>query len=111
MSRLSYISDKSILRKNRVKKAVRGTTERPRLCVRLSASNVSAQIIDDEKQSTIVSHSSVNTKIGGTMTEKAAVVGQEIAKKAKAKKVKKVVLDRGSKIYHGRIKALAEAAR
>lgn len=98
-------------RASKVRSKVIGTSERPRLSVFVSNKNISAQIIDDEKNITIVSVSTTSTKSTGTMTEKASKLGEEIAKKAKTKKIKKVAFDRGSKLYHGRIKALAEAAR
>lgn len=100
------------LRKNRVRAKVSGTSERPRLSARISNLHISAQIIDDTSHKTIASVTTVGQKaVTGTMTEKAAWVGTEIAKKAKAKKVKAVAFDRGGKQYHGRIKALADAAR
>lgn len=95
----------------KVRSKVVGTTERPRMSVSISNKHISLQIIDDEKHVTIVSGSTKDVEIKGTMTEKAAIIGAEVAKKAKAKKVKKVAFDRGSKLYHGRVKALAEAAR
>lgn len=111
MSRLTVKLNKSLRRQHRVRAAVRGSSERPRLSVFISNQHISAQIIDDSKQVTLVSYSTAGKKASGTMTEQASVVGTEIAKKAKAKKIKQVVLDRGSRLYHGRIKALAEAAR
>lgn len=100
------------LRKNRVRAKISGTPERPRLSARISNLHISAQIIDDTTHSTIASVTTVGQKsVGDTMTEKAAWVGSEIAKKAKSKKVKTVAFDRGGKQYHGRIKALADAAR
>lgn len=100
------------LRKNRVRAVVSGTSERPRLSVHVSNRHVSAQIIDDEKRATVVAVSTVGAKDAkGTMTERATWVGAEIAKKAKTAKVKQVVFDRGSKLYHGRVAALADAAR
>lgn len=100
------------LRKNRVRAVVSGTAERPRLTVTISNTHISAQIIDDTAQKTIVAASTVGNKSAkGTMTEKAVIVGTDIAKKAKAKKIEKVVFDRNGRKYHGRIKALAEAAR
>ena len=111
MNRLTTKLQNSLRRQNRVRSVVRGTTERPRLSVFVSNQHISAQIIDDSKQLTIASYSTAGKKTTGTMTERAASVGTEIAKKAKAKKINKVVFDRGSRIYHGRVKALAEAAR
>lgn len=111
MNRLKSKLNNSFRRRNRVASVVRGTTERPRLCVRVSNRHITAQIIDDTKGVTLVSVSTVNQKLSGTMTARAEVLGKEIATKAKSKKVKAVAFDRGSKLYHGRIKALAEAAR
>ncbi len=99
-------------RKYRVRTKVTGTTERPRLSVFISNLQVTAQIIDDSKQKTLVYVTSVGNKtISGTMTERAATIGAEIAKKAKTAKITKVVFDRNGRLYHGRIKALADAAR
>ena len=99
-------------RSHRVRATVHGTTERPRLAVRISNMHVSAQIINDETHKTLASATTVgNAKLTGSLTKKAEVIGADIAKKAKAAKVTKVVLDRGSKLYHGRVKAFADAAR
>jgi len=98
-------------RANRVASVVRGTAKRPRLAVHISNIHVSAQLIDDSAGRTLVSASTVGKKVSGTMTEKAAEVGKDIADKAKKAKVNSVVFDRSSKQYHGRVKALAEAAR
>lgn len=99
-------------RKNRIRSTVIGTTERPRLSVYVSNLHVTAQIIDDSKQATLVAITTVGQKsVKGTMTEKAVWAGSEIAKKAKAAKITKVVFDRGGRQYHGRVKALADAAR
>lgn len=98
-------------RKQRVRSVVTGTNERPRLSVTVSNLHISAQLIDDTKQVTLVSASTIGTKQKGTMTEKATWVGTEIAKKATAKKIKKVSFDRNGRKYHGRVKALADAAR
>lgn len=98
-------------RATRVRAGIHGTADRPRLSVTVSNAHVSAQIINDDEHKTIVAAATVGNKTTGTMTEKAATIGAEIAKAAKAKKVKKVVFDRGAKQYHGRIKALADAAR
>ena len=112
MSRLAQIRQNKAQRANRVRSHVSGTSERPRLSVFISNTHVAAQIIDDAKHTTLVAVSTIGQKtVKGTMTEKAEWVGTEIGKKAKTAKVKKVVLDRGSKLYHGRIKALADAAR
>lgn len=111
MSKLTSKQANSLRRANRVRTAITGTTERPRLSVHISNLHVSAQIINDETHQTLAAVSTVGQKVDGTMTVKAAWVGEEIAKKAKAAKVKTVVFDRGSKLYHGRVQALADAAR
>jgi large subunit ribosomal protein L18 len=99
------------LRKGRTRARITGTTERPRMTITVSNMHVSAQIIDDTKQHTLVSATTVGAKASGSMSEKAAFVGAEIAKKAKKAKVTKVVLDRNGRQYAGRLKALADAAR
>ena len=99
------------LRKGRVRAKVSGTAERPRLSVTISNVHVSAQIIDDVKGHTLASATTVGTKATGTMTEKCAVVGTEIAKKAKKAKINAVVFDRNGRQYAGRLSALANAAR
>jgi large subunit ribosomal protein L18 len=100
------------LRKNRVRATVSGTTERPRLSVHISNRHITAQVIDDTLHKTLASVSTVGAKSAkGSLTEQAEWVGAEIAKKAKAAKVSSVVFDRGARIYHGRVQALADAAR
>ena len=99
------------LRKNRVRARVNGTADRPRLTVFISNKHVSAQIIDDTKGITIVSATTVGTKLAGSMTEVAAKVGSDIAKKAKKAKINAVVFDRNGRQYAGRLSALADAAR
>lgn len=99
-------------RKNRIRATVSGTADRPRLSVFISNTNVSAQIINDEEHKTLAAVTTVGAKDAkGTMTEKAAWVGEQIAAKAKTAKVKHVVFDRSGRKYHGRVKALADAAR
>ena len=99
------------MRKNRVRARVNGTADRPRLTVFISNKHVSAQIIDDTKGITIVSATTVGTKLAGSMTELAAKVGSDIAKKAKKAKINAVVFDRNGRQYAGRLSALADAAR
>jgi len=112
MNRVAHKLQNLSRRKHRVRAMVSGTTERPRLSVHVSNKHVSAQLIDDTKHTTVAQVSTVGQKtVTGTMTERAAWVGTEIAKKAKTAKVKTVVFDRGGRLYHGRIKALADAAR
>ncbi len=98
----------------RVRAKVSGTTEVPRLNVFRSNQNIFAQIIDDTKGTTLVSASSIDKDLklaNGSNIEAATKVGELIAKRAKKAKIKKVVFDRGGYLYHGRVKALAEAAR
>ncbi|MDE6953882.1 MAG: 50S ribosomal protein L18 [Erysipelotrichales bacterium] len=96
----------------RVRNKISGTPECPRLNVFRSSSHIHAQIIDDVNGVTLVAASSVDMKLeNGGNVEAAAKVGKEIATRALAKKIENVVFDRGGYIYHGRVKALAEAAR
>ncbi|MDD4153921.1 MAG: 50S ribosomal protein L18 [Bacilli bacterium] len=96
----------------RVRAKVSGTTESPRLCVYRSNANIEAQVIDDVKGVTLAHASSVALKLAnGGNVEAASLVGEAIAKTALEKNIKKVVFDRGGYSYHGRVKALAEAAR
>jgi large subunit ribosomal protein L18 len=112
MNRLKNKSHNLAQRKQRVRAKVTGTAARPRLSVYVSKLNVTAQIIDDESQKTLAYATSVgNKKASGKMTEKASLIGAEIAKKAKAAKISAVAFDRNGRLYHGRIKALADAAR
>lgn len=100
------------LRKGRVRSRVTGTTERPRLTVTISNTHVSAQLVDDVTGKTLASSTSVGQKaLKGTMTEKSAHVGSDIAKKAKKAKINTVVFDRNGRRYAGRLSALADAAR
>ncbi len=98
-------------RANRTRAKIHGTSERPRLSVHISNMHITAQIIDDDKKATLAYATTIGGKTSGTMTEKAAVIGKEIATKAKKAKVKSVVFDRGAKLYAGRLSALADAAR
>ena len=103
-------------RKFRVRKRLNGTSERPRLCVSRSNMNIGAQLIDDTTGKTIASASTLDralakeVKYGGNK-DSAAVIGKVIAEKAVAAGVKQVCFDRGPYKYHGRIEALAAAAR
>ena len=102
---------KSIFRKNRTRAKIHGTAERPRLSVNISNKHIVAQIIDDDKQATLVCATTIGSKITGSMTEKATEIGKLIGQKATKAKITKVVFDRGSKLYAGRMSALADAAR
>ena len=99
------------LRKNRVRSKISGTAERPRLTVTISNKHVSAQLIDDVKGATLAAATTVGTKQTGSLSEQAAFVGTEIAKKAKKAKINAVVFDRNGRQYADRLAALADAAR
>jgi large subunit ribosomal protein L18 len=112
MNNLAQKLHNRMQRKNRIRSVVSGTAERPRLSVRVTNLHVTAQVIDDASSKTLAYATTVGQKTAtGTMTDKAAWVGEQIAKKAKTAKVKTVVFDRGGRAYHGRVKALADAAR
>ena len=104
---------KRLIRHKRVRAKISGTTERPRLNVFRSLSNIYAQIIDDTTGNTLVSASSVEKGFEGNGGNKEAAkkVGVMIAERAKAKGITEVVFDRGGYVYHGRVKELAEGAR
>ena len=96
----------------RIREKVAGTTERPRLNVYRSLNHIYAQVIDDQQGVTVASASTLELKLktGGNVAS-AKEIGKAVAERATAKGIKKVVFDRGGYLYHGRIKALAEAAR
>lgn len=103
-----------VVRHERIRNKISGTSEIPRLCVFRSNTGIYAQIIDDETKSTIVAASSLDKDLkitNGSNIEAAKIVGEQVAKKALANSITKVVFDRGGYLYHGRVKALAEAAR
>nr|YP_009500427.1 ribosomal protein L18 [Gracilariopsis heteroclada]AXE43589.1 ribosomal protein L18 [Gracilariopsis heteroclada] len=98
------------------KKHILGTNYRPRLCVFRSNKHIYAQIINDSQNKTILSSSTISINLKKNITSSnscaaARIVGQDIAQKSKKFGIKEVVFDRQNRIYHGRIKALAEAAR
>lgn len=96
----------------RVRNKISGTAECPRLNVYRSNKNIYVQVIDDVAGVTLVSASTLDSEVkGNTKTEKAASVGEIVAKRAVEKGIKEVVFDRGGYLYHGRVEALAEAAR
>jgi len=111
MSNLAKKLQNKVLRKNRVRAKISGTAERPRLTVTISNMHINAQIIDDVKGNTLVAATTVGLKSTGTMTEKAALIGTDIAKKAVKAKIKTVVFDRNGRQYAGRLSTLADAAR
>ncbi len=99
--------------RRRIRKKIAGTTERPRLAIHFSNQNVYAQVIDDTTGRTIASASTLEKGFSakGVNQATAAKIGEAVAKKAKAAKVDTVVFDRGGFSYHGKVKALADAAR
>jgi large subunit ribosomal protein L18 len=104
-------------RRKRIRKHVNGTPERPRLVVFRSLNHIYVQLVDDESHKTLLSVSDLTKEVSAalkakmTKTEKSSIVGKVIAQRALEQKIKKVVFDRSGYIYHGRIKALADAAR
>ncbi len=113
---MSDIKEARERRHERIRKKVAGTPERPRLSVYRSLDHIYAQIIDDSNERTIVSASSLDKEFKDKKSHKGNVVtakqiGGLIAKRALEKGIKKVVFDRSGYLYHGRVKALAEAAR
>lgn len=98
----------------RIRRKVQGTPERPRLAIYRSLNHIYAQIIDDEQAQTLISASSVEKDLRGATggnVEAAQRVGRALAERARAKGIEYVVFDRGGYVYHGRVKALADAAR
>ncbi len=105
-----------VRRHERVRRKVRGTPERPRLCVFRSLSHIYAQIIDDTAGKTLVAAADVEREVkdkakGKDKSAAAGIVGEVMASRAKEKGLSRVVFDRGGYQFHGRVKALAEAAR
>jgi large subunit ribosomal protein L18 len=94
----------------RIREKLSGTAQRPRLNVYRSLNHIYAQVIDDQSGQTLVSASTIKSKTGGNVAA-AKEIGKAVAEKAVAKGIKQVVFDRGGYLYHGRIKALADAAR
>jgi large subunit ribosomal protein L18 len=98
-------------RHRRIRVLLTGTTQRPRLNVFRSLQHIYAQVIDDTTGTTLAAASTLGADVTGTKTERARAVGKAIAERAREKGVSAVVFDRGGYLYHGRIKALADAAR
>ncbi len=111
MNRLVSKRTLAVRRKSKIRTTIASNSTRPRLSVVTSNTHISAQIIDDSKGATLAYATTMGKKLSGTMTEKAELVGKEIAAKASKARVTKVVFDRGALKYHGRVKALADAAR
>ncbi|MEM6278571.1 MAG: 50S ribosomal protein L18 [Verrucomicrobiota bacterium] len=99
--------------RRRIRKKISGTADRPRLAVHFSNQNVYAQLIDDESGRTLAAASTLEKEVGaqGANQEAASKVGEAVAKRAKDAKIETVVFDRGGFSYHGKVKALADAAR
>lgn len=110
MEKTQYKNAKRVVRHNRLRAKVSGTKERPRLAIFRSNRFIYAQLIDDTAGKTLASSDSRKMN-GKTLTEKSVEVGSDIAKKAKALQVEKIVFDRGGFRYQGTIAALADAAR
>jgi large subunit ribosomal protein L18 len=116
MAALDKKNEQKERRKRRVRAKITGTSERPRLSVFRSSQHIYAQVIDDEAGKTLAAASTLAKDVKGTIaeankTDAAKKVGEAIAKACLAKGVKKVVFDRGGYVYHGRVSALADAAR
>ncbi|PLX27517.1 50S ribosomal protein L18 [Candidatus Parcubacteria bacterium] len=112
MNKIIAKNRRKLRRKNRTRSQIFGTAKRPRLNVCRTNTSIYVQLINDEKGETLASvHSRDIKNKKANKTEIATEVGKEIAKKAQAKKVSEVIFDRGSYIYHGRVKAVAEGAR
>lgn len=98
--------------RKRIRSRIEGSTDVPRLCVYRSNRNIFAQLIDDVKGVTLVSASTLEEEVkGGSTIDGAKAVGNLVAKRALAKNLNRIVFDRSGYIYHGRVKALADAAR
>lgn len=109
------LQESRIRRHHRVRRKIRGTQERPRLAVFRSGKHIWAQLIDDEKRKTIIGVTDFSrefrNQLKGTKSEKAFLLGEILARKAREKGITRVVFDRGGFLYQGRIKRLADGAR
>ncbi len=109
------MSNKKLLarkrRHNRIRSKIKGTEKRPRLMVKRTLLYTYANLIDDEQGKILLSVSDMKDTKKGTKIEKAKRIGEEIAAKAKEKKITEIVFDRGGYKYHGRVKAIAQSAR
>ena len=114
MYKVKLYNDNRIRRKLRIKKAVTGTADKPRLTVFRSNINIYAQLIDDQKRKTLLESSTLSEKLGKKnlkKSEEAFEIGKSIAKKAAEKGIKEAVFDRNGYRYHGRVKSVADGAR
>lgn len=112
MSKINRKKARAVVHR-RIRKKVAGTPERPRLAVHFSNQNVYAQLIDDKASKTLASASTAekSVTVAGANVASATEVGKLIAERAQAAKVSEVVFDRGGHLFHGKVKALADAAR
>ena len=116
MAKIRTNKARRVMRHARVRRKIGGTTERPRLSVYRSLNHVYAQVIDDSNGTTLVSASSLDSAVktqndGKRKADVAGLVGGLLSERAKEKGIRRVVFDRGGYKYHGRVKALADAAR
>jgi len=111
MAKRTHKADLLARRKKSVRKHISGTAEVPRLNVRRSLKHIYAQIIDDVSGKTLAASSSVTLNIPGGNVDAAKKVGDALAQAAQASSIEAIRFDRGGRLYHGRVKALAEAAR
>lgn len=116
MGKLNIKESKRINRHRRIRKIVSGTTDRPRLCVHRSLKNFSAQVVDDTTGKVLFGMTTLAKDVKGQLknggnVEAATILGETFAKKSIEQGIKKVSFDRGGYIYHGRVKAFADAAR
>lgn len=111
MAKLSYKDQLRARRKKRVRKKISGTATWPRLSVHRTLKHIYAQVIDDVNGRTLASASSISLKISGANIDAAKEVGQKLGEVAKERSITKVRFDRNGRKYHGRVKALAAAAR
>jgi len=111
MGNRKFDTRKRWIRHRRVRKNIRGVSMRPRLAIFRSSNHIYAQVIDDDRGHTLAAATSLEMKRDDTKTDVAKAVGEKIAKSALSAGITKVVFDRGGYKYHGRVKALADAAR
>ena len=116
MTNLSKMRNSRERRHLRVRKKISGTSDRPRLCVYRSANHIYAQVVNDSSGTTLAAASTLEPEVrsqvaGKSKVDEAKTIGELVAKRAQASGITRVVFDRGGFMYHGRVKALADAAR